>query len=266
MSVPLRIGFLVSGILHMAVVTAFSLPTRPAVPIVDEARPITLKLAVIQPPAAPVAVTEPAPLPPVVAEPPPETALPEPRLPAPPAVPKPMVVQPEPEPLPAAKPSPPSRRAVAEVRRPRPPEKTRPAVSRKPAVHKPDPPAVPGPRPSTAPVVVAQTEPVRPVVPVVDVQATQHYLAALAARIDRSKFYPRAARRLGEEGMAVVGFVIRRNGELTDIHIVESSGHQRLDEAALKTLRRVTPFRRIPEAIDRERWPITVPIAFSLRG
>jgi len=264
MSAPLRIGFLVSGVLHMAVVAAFSLPTRPTVPIADEARPITLKLAVFQPPAEPV--TEPAPAPPVVAGPPLETALPEPRLSAPPVAAEPMVVQPEPEPLPAAKPPLPSRRTVAEARRPRPPEKIRPAVSRQPAVEKADPSAVPGARPSTAPVVVAQTEPAGPVVPVLDVQATQHYLAALAARIDRSKFYPRVARRLGEEGMAVVGFVIQRNGELTDIHIVESSGHQRLDEAAIKTLRRVTPFRRIPEAIDRERWPITVPIAFSLRG
>jgi protein TonB len=115
-------------------------------------------------------------------------------------------------------------------------------------------------------VVVAKARAPKPVVPIVDVQATQHYLAALASRIDRSKFYPRASRRLGEEGIAVVGFVIRRDGELTDIHIVESSGHRRLDEAALKTLRRATPFERIPDAIDREQWPITVPIAFSLRG
>jgi hypothetical protein len=34
----------------------------------------------------------------------------------------------------------------------------------------------------------------------------------------------------------------------------------------LKTLRRVTPFRPIPEALDRDNWPISVPIAFSLRG
>ena len=116
------------------------------------------------------------------------------------------------------------------------------------------------------PPVAAKAEASKPAVQPVGVQETQHYLAALAARIDRSKFYPRASRRLGEEGMTLVGFVIQRNGELTDIHVVESSGHRRLDEAALKTLRRVTPFERIPDAIDRERWPITVPIAFSLRG
>ena len=93
----------------------------------------------------------------------------------------------------------------------------------------------------------------------------RHYLAALATRINRRKYYPRMSRRLGEQGMAVLSFVIRRDGGLADIRIVDSSGHSRLDQAAVKTLHRVSPFEPIPATIDRDEWPISVPIVFSLR-
>jgi protein TonB len=48
--------------------------------------------------------------------------------------------------------------------------------------------------------------------------------------------------------------------------VTESSGSRRLDEAALKTLRRISPFQPIPEALARDAWSITVPIAFHLNG
>jgi len=252
MSAPLRVGFLVSGILHVAVVAAFSLSPPQSVPVVDEALPITLRLAAFQPPqATPVMPVAPEPVPPAPAAevPPPEPIVEQ------------LETNPPVEPEPVA----PAKTVVAE--RPKPPRVPKPVVASRPApVKTPAPKPAPLARPATAAVSVARVASPEPAVPVVDVQVTRHYLAALAARINRSKFYPRASRRLGEEGMVVVSFVIQRNGELTDLSIVESSGHRRLDEAALKTLQRASPFDKIPEAIDREQWPISVPIAFSLRG
>jgi protein TonB len=119
---------------------------------------------------------------------------------------------------------------------------------------------------AAAPVAIAPVVAERPLPVAVDLEAKQHYLAALAAQINRRKFYPRASRRLGEEGQVVVHFVIQRNGELTDLRVTESSGSSRLDEAALKTVRRVTPFKPIPAGLATEQWPISVPISFSLRG
>ena len=116
-----------------------------------------------------------------------------------------------------------------------------------------------------APVKLASVSKPRPPVPLADQQERQHYLAALAAKINRRKYYPAAARRRGEEGRVVVRFVVRADGELTDLGIVESSGSRRLDAAALKTLRRVSPFRPLPEVLERDHWPISVPIAFSLK-
>ena len=279
MTASLRAGLLISGVLHAAVAAAVSLSApRDAAPA-DDGEPIMLRLAVFQPPepatepvpAAPSPMrTEPEPKP----EPEPQIAQAPPSAEPPPAAPaEPVVEAPPPARRPKAEVAPQTAvtpqpvaaapgRAVPKPsaqRQPRPKRKAAPAVARPPerAVS-----AEQAARPGMA-TRAAETE--AEVAPQVDPEATQHYLAALAARINRGKFYPRLARRLGEEGRAVVGFVIQRDGTLTDLRIVESSGHRRLDEAALETVRRVAPVEPIPDVIGRAQWPISVPIAFSLR-
>lgn len=249
----LRVGFLVSGLLHVAIVAAFTQSSRQPVPAVDEPRPLSLKLSAFRPPA-------PAPdIPSPPDSPSPEVAMPEPEPPPP------VQPLPEPEPLPletiveASPPQPAPPKPVEEIKRkPKPKPLTR-RVAKKKRPLKVQPPA-------STPVTVAAAVRTEPAVPAIDLQQRQHYLAALAAKINRNKYYPRASRRRGEEGTVVVRFVIQRGGALTDIGVAQSSGYQRLDKAALKTLRRVTPFKPIPDVIKRDRWQISVPIAFSLAG
>ncbi len=153
----------------------------------------------------------------------------------------------------------PQRQVAGRVDSPRPTSKVRESAQRE---------AQPEPEAERA-VSMARAAPIEPVqstAPAADAQQRQHYLAALAASIDRRKYYPRVSRRRGEEGRVVVSFVIRKTGELTDITVTESSGSRRLDEAALKTLRRISPFQPIPQALARDAWSITVPIAFHLSG
>lgn len=98
-----------------------------------------------------------------------------------------------------------------------------------------------------------------------DVSARRAYLAALAAAINRKKYYPRLAKRRREQGSVVVSFVVERDGRLSDVKIVSSSTIDRLDQAALKTLHRISPFKPIPASVKRERWQISVPIEYRLR-
>lgn len=253
----LRIGFMLSGLLHMAMVAAFTQSSNRPVPVVDEPSPLSLKLSAFKPP-------EPAPeIRPAPQIPQEQVAVREPE-PLAPEEPLPEVEPPPVEPVVEARPEPePAKPVVVEQPKPKPvPERVV-----KPEVKKKRPPVVRAAVP--VPVAVAATEterPPQPEVPRIDAQKRQHYLAALAARINRNKYYPRASRRRGEEGTVVVSFVIQRNGELSDFVVTESSGHERLDTAALKTLRRVTPFKPIPDVIGRDQWPISVPIAFSLGG
>jgi TonB family protein len=48
--------------------------------------------------------------------------------------------------------------------------------------------------------------------------------------------YPRLSRRFGEEGVVVVSVEVDGTGRASDIHIVRSSGYDRLDRAAMAAL------------------------------
>jgi protein TonB len=52
--------------------------------------------------------------------------------------------------------------------------------------------------------------------------------------------YPEIARRRGETGTAVVRFVVDTNGRIKSVRLQRSSGHPRLDDAALDALRSST--------------------------
>jgi len=62
----------------------------------------------------------------------------------------------------------------------------------------------------------------------------------------------------------IVAFVILKDGTLTEPKVVRSSGIERLDAAALKTLRRINPFVPIPAALGRGQWALSVPISYNL--
>ncbi len=91
------------------------------------------------------------------------------------------------------------------------------------------------------------------------------YLRALIQRIHQKKYYPRRARRRREEGEVLVAFVIERSGEISDLRVTGSSGHDSLDQAAIKTLKKISPFRELPPELGVGRWELAVPIAYSLR-
>lgn len=140
----------------------------------------------------------------------------------------------------------------------RPPERSsrEPVAGRPPAASTAVPPAssasaAPSPQPAAATAgLIASIE--------------QAYKTALQAEIARHRSYPLMARRLRQEGTVAVGFVVQADGQLTAIELLESSGHRLLDEAALAAVREVARFRPIPEELDRQDWPLSVPLNFRL--
>jgi|LQYC01.1.fsa_nt_gi TonB family C-terminal domain len=73
--------------------------------------------------------------------------------------------------------------------------------------------------------------------------------------------YPEMARRRGWQGKVVVDFIIRENGNATDIKIVKSSGYEVLDNNVIKTVKKVTPFPKPPVEAK-----VIVPITYRLSG
>jgi protein TonB len=66
--------------------------------------------------------------------------------------------------------------------------------------------------------------------------------------------YPRISRRRGEEGTVTLTIQVRADGTAGQIRIVESSGHRRLDEAAVKAAEKAvfTPAMQLGRAVDSE--------------
>lgn len=75
--------------------------------------------------------------------------------------------------------------------------------------------------------------------------------------------YPTLSRRMGEQGIVLLEILILPDGSVGEIRVKESSGHKRLDETAVKAVKRwrYTPARRGSMAI--EFWYLQ-PVEFSL--
>ena len=75
--------------------------------------------------------------------------------------------------------------------------------------------------------------------------------------------YPQASRRRGEEGQVILRVRVTADGRPREIQIAESSGHTRLDRAALDAVSRwrFEPARDGDRAVDS--W-VRVPVAFRL--
>jgi len=88
----------------------------------------------------------------------------------------------------------------------------------------------------------------------------------VVAAIRGASYYPRKARNKRKHGQAMVGFIIRSDGSLASLKIIESSGSKLLDEAAANILRKAASrFPKIPESLSGNRISYVVPIIFKDR-
>ena len=77
--------------------------------------------------------------------------------------------------------------------------------------------------------------------------------------------YPPLARRKGYQGRLILRFLVSREGKVTQIKVVQSSGYSILDRTAVKT---VKGWRFIPAYKGKEAVPfwVEVPVVFNLEG
>jgi protein TonB len=104
-----------------------------------------------------------------------------------------------------------------------------------------------------------------PQTPTVDTKKVQNaYLAYVYESAEKLKIYPRNAKRLSQEGVAYVHFVILSDGTITDISLQKSSGFGLLDEAAVKIITTLAKLKPIPKELGKDKYDITLPINYSL--
>jgi protein TonB len=95
-------------------------------------------------------------------------------------------------------------------------------------------------------------------------QVKQNYYSQLAAWLAKYKEYPFQAKRKRMVGVVRVQFSINKRGDLLDYRVLESSGFDLLDEAALEMLQRANPYPVIPDDLGLDKISIILPVEFSL--
>lgn len=113
----------------------------------------------------------------------------------------------------------------------------------------------PPPAPPVEPIAVAPAPPA----PVIPPQFNADYLNNPAPQ------YPALSRRLGEQGRVILRVFVDDRGLPARVELRSSSGHQRLDQVALETVKqwKFVAARRGDQATSA--W-VLVPISFSLRS
>ena len=142
-------------------------------------------------------------------------------------------------------------------------------------VASPPAPAEPVVAPPAPPAAVAQTEPdpatlqehqvvARAVEPRPAKKTDYGWLAeSLHRRIIELRHYPSTARLNGWEGKVVLKVSIRHDGELKDVEVVKSSGHESLDQAAMEAVRRACPLHMKHE-LTAPMVVLHLPVSYSL--
>jgi protein TonB len=71
--------------------------------------------------------------------------------------------------------------------------------------------------------------------------------------------YPAKARKMGWEGKVITSFIVSSAGNAKDVRIAKSSGHQILDESAVRAINDASPFPKPPAEAQ-----IIIPILYRL--
>lgn len=98
-----------------------------------------------------------------------------------------------------------------------------------------------------------------------DKDAMLRYQDMVKQKIESCRRYPTWAKRQGIEGVSCLVFSLLSNGIVQDIKLIKSSGFDILDEEAISTVKRASPFKPIPEKINCSSLTMEVAIVFQLK-
>ncbi len=77
--------------------------------------------------------------------------------------------------------------------------------------------------------------------------------------VQKNITYPAKARRMGLTGRVVVSFTVLENGHVANVRILDSSGHDLLDNNVLETVKAVEPFPKPPVSAE-----LRIPIFYRI--
>ena len=90
------------------------------------------------------------------------------------------------------------------------------------------------------------------------------YLTKIKKKIEPLWHYPEPARTIGLQGKLALCFSIVRNGQLTRLELLSSSGHPLLDEQALRAVKGAAPYFPLPERLKISRLNINATFEYRI--
>ncbi len=96
-------------------------------------------------------------------------------------------------------------------------------------------------------------------------EAMLRYQDMVKQKIEEVKRYPGWAKKQGIEGIAHLEFVILANGRGQEIKLIRSSGSKILDQEAIATIKRASPFPPHPKEIASSSIQMEVSLVFTLK-
>jgi protein TonB len=99
----------------------------------------------------------------------------------------------------------------------------------------------------------------------IDRQAIENWQRDLVVHINRHKRYPAKAREAHQHGVARVAFAMDREGRVLRASIMQSTGFETLDQAAIEMLNRASPLPAPPASMPGETIGFVVPVNYRWR-
>jgi protein TonB len=67
------------------------------------------------------------------------------------------------------------------------------------------------------------------------------------------------------EGTVKVSFVVKRDGTVSDVKVINSSGYKLLDDSAVDTVKKAEPYLPFPQSVEANSLRVSVEIVYKLR-
>lgn len=90
------------------------------------------------------------------------------------------------------------------------------------------------------------------------------YVRSVQERIAKNVFYPKAAQEAKTQGTVELNLSIIKSGSLASASVNKSSGSTLLDEAAMETVHRLSPYSAFPSDVTLNKITVTIPIVYRL--
>ncbi len=93
----------------------------------------------------------------------------------------------------------------------------------------------------------------------------RQYTKSIQVKIAKEKIYPALAKKRRQQGKAILSFKLNQDGKVFDLKVEKSSGHDNLDQAARRAIKKGEPYPLIPETLNKKYAYFKIPISFIPR-